>query len=639
MREFIEIALGGIVQGSVFALVALGFALVFRVTGAVNLAQGAFVVFGALTLYSLQQVVNLPLPLAFLGSLVISMIVGTIIAWLVFQPALRKLPASGIVLLTGGLLTFFEGLMLLVWGSQPYQLQPWSGFAPLDINGIHVPTQAFWDFGVTAIIVVAMWYVLQRTMVGKALRACAENPAAAALMGIDVQRMTVISYAMAATIGAISGMVIGPVVSLEFDGGSFFTTSGFISVALGGFGSFIGALVGGLGLGLIEQLAAGYVSSLFSNTLALFLLLIVLIWRPNGLLGGVGLRRRIDVREAQIHAYREPLRITLKGAVIGGIIAVAVLAVIPFFLSSAGILSSIVITGILFIAALGLDVLMGFGGQVSLGHAAFLALGAYSAAICTTRYNLPPLVGILVGLVISLICATFVSLVTVRLRGHYLALATLAFGLLVDSIAVGDTGLSGGPSGIAGIPHFAIGSWSLDTQQANYYLVWSIVIVGVILLANLMRSDFGRALRAIRTDQTAARALGINVPRYKLMAFLIAASFASIAGSLYAYYFQFISPEMVSTNRSFEIITALVVGGEGSLVGPVIGVTILTLLPTVFQPLANYKTLAEGIILVVALLYLPSGIFGGILAAFRKKSRPIQSSAAPIGVGVEGAKQ
>jgi branched-chain amino acid transport system permease protein len=154
-----------------------------------------------------------------------------------------------------------------------------------------------------------------------------------------------------------------------------------------------------------------------------------------------------------------------------------------------------------------------------------------------------------------------------------------------------------------------------------------------------MRSDFGRALRAIRTDQTAARALGINVPRYKLMAFLIAASFASIAGSLYAYYFQFISPEMVSTNRSFEIITALVVGGEGSLVGPVIGVAILTLLPTVFQPLANFKTLAEGLILVVALLYLPSGIFGGVLSAFRGKPKRIETGATPIGVEVEGAKQ
>ncbi len=633
MREAIEIALGGILQGSVFALVALGFALVYRVTGAINLAQGAFVVFGALTLYSFQETFHFPLPIAFIASLIVSLLVGLLLGGFIFRPALRKLPMGGMVLLTGGLLTFFEGVMLLVWGSQPYQLQPWSGFAPVNISGIHIPTQGFWDFGVTAIIIVGMWYVLQKTTIGKALRACSENPAAAALMGIDVPRMTVLSFAVAAAIGCVSGMVIGPVVSLEFDGGGFFTSSGFISVAIGGFGSFVGALIGGLSLGTIEQLAAGYVSSLFSTTLALGLLLIVLIWKPTGLLGS-GSQRRVDVRDASVHAYRPAVRLSRKGAIVGGIVALGVLAVLPFFLNTGGILSSIVITGILFFAILGLDILMGYGGQVSLGHAAFLALGAYSAAIMTTRYGQAPIVGILVGLVVALICATVVSFVTVKLRGHYMALATLAFGLLVDSVAVGATGLSGGPSGIAGIPHFSMFGYTLDTQVANYYLVWGLVVVGVIVLSCLVRSDFGRALRAIRTDQTAARALGINVPRYKLMAFLISAGFASVAGSLYAYYFQFISPEMVSTQRSFEMVTMLVVGGEATLVGPVIGAVILTLLPTVFQPLANFKTLAEGMILVGALLYLPSGIFGGILAAIQKKGdRPVQAPP----VQIEGA--
>jgi branched-chain amino acid transport system permease protein len=625
LREAIEIALGGILQGSVFALVALGFALVYRVTGAINLAQGAFVVFGALTLYSFQQTFNFPLPLAFLASLGVSLIVGLILGAFVFQPALRKLPMGGMILLTGGLLTFFEGLMLIVWGSQPYQLQPWSGFAPVNIGGIHIPTQGFWDFGVTAIIIVVMWYILQKTTIGKALRACSENPAAAALMGIDVPRMTVLSFAVAAAIGCVSGMVIGPVVSLEFDGGGFFTTSGFISVAIGGFGSFVGALIGGLGLGTVEQLAAGYVSSLFSTTLALALLLIVLIWKPTGLLGS-GTRRRIDVREASVHAFREAVRLSKRGAIIGGIVALVVIAILPFFLQTGGILSSIVITGILFFALLGLDILMGYGGQVNLGHAAFLALGAYSAAIMTTRYGQSPIVGILVGLAVSLTCAAILSSITVKLRGHYMALATLAFGLLVDSIAVGATNLSGGPSGIAGIPHFSLFGYTLDSQIANYYMIWGLVVIGVIVLANLVRSDFGRALRAMRVDPVAARALGINVPKYKLMAFLIAASFASVAGSLYAYYFQFISPEMVSTNRSFELVTMLVVGGEATLVGPVIGAVILTLLPTVFQPLANFKTLAEGVILVSALLYLPSGIFGGILAALqRKRIQPIET--------------
>jgi branched-chain amino acid transport system permease protein len=151
----------------------------------------------------------------------------------------------------------------------------------------------------------------------------------------------------------------------------------------------------------------------------------------------------------------------------------------------------------------------------------------------------------------------------------------------------------------------------------------------LLVLANAMRSDFGRTLRAIRTDQTAALALGIDVPRYKLYAFLIGAAFASIAGSLLAFDFQFLSPDMVSTNQSFLIVTMLVIGGEGTLIGPVIGVILLTLLPTAFQFLANYKTLASGILLVVAMLYLPSGLYGGFTSLVRRFTGGPRKSGTP----------
>jgi branched-chain amino acid transport system permease protein len=229
------------------------------------------------------------------------------------------------------------------------------------------------------------------------------------------------------------------------------------------------------------------------------------------------------------------------------------------------------------------------------------------------RLQWPPIAGVFVGLAISLACATVLSMVTVKLRGHYMALATLAFGLLVDTLTVGDSALTGGPSGLTGIPNFSLGSFTFAGPVANYYLVWGVVIVSFLLLTNAMRSDFGRTLRSIRTDQTAALALGVDVPRYKLYAFLIGAAFASLAGSLYAFDFQFLSPDMVSTQQSFLIVTMLVIGGEATLAGPVIGVILLTLLPTAFQFLANYKTLASGILLVGALLYLPSGLYGGFV--------------------------
>jgi branched-chain amino acid transport system permease protein len=247
-----------------------------------------------------------------------------------------------------------------------------------------------------------------------------------------------------------------------------------------------------------------------------------------------------------------------------------------------------------------------------------MAIGGYGAAYVSAKMGWPPLVGLLVGLVISLIAAWLLSIITVRLRGHYMALATMAFGLLIDSLTTGMSGITGGPSGFSGIPHLSIGSWSLDTTLANYYFVWGLAIVSVVLLRNALRSDFGRALRAIRADPIAARALGIDVPRYKLIAFLIAAGFASVAGSLYAYFFQFLSPEMVGINQSFALITMLVVSGEGTLAGTVVGVFLLTMLPIAFQGLATYKTLASGALLVVALLFLPSGISGAVVRGLRK---------------------
>ncbi len=569
-----------------------------------------------------------PLPIAFIASLAVTTLIGTLLAQFVLEPALRKLPTAGMVILTAGLLTFFEGAILLCWGSQPYQLEPFSGSRPYEVFGLRFPTQSPWDAGATILIVFALWYVLQKTTVGKALRAVSENPAAAALMGINVKRMTILSYAVASGIGGIAGMVIGPIVSLQFDGGGIFTNAGFISVTIGGVASFFGAVVGGLGLGLIEQGAAGYISSLFSTTIALVLLLAMLILRPTGIIAG-RIRRREDVRDvSHIQSGVSTKLNPVQGRVLAGIMLVLLL-VAPVLLNATGgggLLSSLVIAGIFYIALLGLDVILGYCGQVSLGHAAFMAMGGYTAAISCVKFGLPPIVGVLLGLVVSLLCATVLSMVTVRLRGHYMALATLSFGLLIDTLTVGLSDWTGGPSGMTGIPNFSIGGYTFTGPVANYYLVWGVVIVGLIVLGNAMRSDFGRVLRSIRTDQTAALALGVDVPRYKLYAFLIGAAFASIAGSLLAFDFQFLSPDMVSTQQSFLIITMLVIGGEGTLVGPVIGVVLLTLLPTAFQFLANYKTLASGVLLVTAMLYFPSGLYGGFTSLIRRftggSSRP-----------------
>jgi branched-chain amino acid transport system permease protein len=617
MGHAAQIVIGGLVQGSVFAVIALGLSLIYRVTGIVNLAQGAFCILGALSLYTIEESWGWPAPLAIPAALVATTLFGAALGAATFVPALRRLPNSGMLMLTAGLLTFSEGLALVLWGSQPYATRPFSGERPVDVLGVLVPTQGLWIISISAMIALITWYLLAHTASGRALIACAENPMAARLMGVDVARLILASFALTALIGALGGIAVAPVMSFQFDTGRFFTNAGFIAVAIGGTGSLAGAVAGGLFLGVAEQLAAGYVSSLFANGLALALLLATLVWRPQGLLAP-SLLRREDVREAQ-RVHRDVLRLGNRSALAGGLSTLLVLAMLPALVGEGGLLSSLAITMILFIAVLGLDVLMGYAGQVSLGQAAFMAIGGYSSAILATSYGLSPLIGTLIGVALSLLCALLLSAVTMRLRGAYLALATLAFGLLVDSLTIGLGDLTGGPSGLVGIPSFSVGPLAFDTPRSMYYLVLALAAVMVAALAGGMRSSFGRALQAIRTDQTAAAALGIDVGRHKMAAFAISAVLASVAGSLYAFEFHFLSPEMVGTPRSFELIAMLVLGGEGSLIGGLLGAALITLLPTLFQPLAAYKILAEGVILVLAFQYLPEGLLGVSMRAVARR--------------------
>lgn len=608
MSAFLQIIIGGLSQGGVFAAVALGFSLVYRVTGVVNLSQGAFCVLGAMGMYYFEVAFGWPAVAAAAATIVSVVLLGLIVGATTFVPAVARLPVSSTLVLTAGLLTFFEGFVLIVWGNQPYALPPFSGEAPVTIGSLRLPTQSLWLAGGIAVMIVGLWFLLYRTPLGRALQASAENAMAARLMGIDTNRMMLLSFGLAAAIGATSGLLVAPITSLQFDSGSFFTTSGFVAVAIGGLGSFAGSIAGGLMLGVAEQLAAYYVSSLFANTLALILLLAMLLWRPSGLFAG-GPRGRVDVRtDASVH--RAVIRLPDRRAIALGLFLLVGLGAMPLMPLPNGVLASLVIAMILFISVLGLDVLMGWAGQVSLGQAAFMAIGGYTAAVLATNYDWPPLAGVVAGILLSVVCALLLSLVTGRLRGHYLALATLAFGLLVDSLTVGLIDVTGGPSGLVGIPSFGVGGFDFDTPERMYWLALGLAAILIVMLEGGMRSQFGRALQAVRTDQLAAAALGVNVGAVKIAALCIASALASLSGSLYAFNFHFLSPEMVATPRSFEMIAMLVLGGEGTLVGGLFGALVLTLLPTLVQSLASWKTMFEGALLVASFLYLPEGLFG-----------------------------
>ncbi|MCW2684854.1 MAG: branched-chain amino acid transport system / permease component family protein [Blastococcus sp.] len=612
MTQFVNVAIGGLMAGAILALVALGLTLVFRLTRIVNLAQGAIVVVGALVFNSLWKVV--PLVVALLGAVLVGAICGLLLERLAIRPAVGKLSEGSLFIVTAGALAAIQGISLLIWGSQPYSLPSFSPTRSWVIGDIRIPTQALWIFLALAVTVGATWIFFTRTTVGIAVRATAEKPDTAAVMGINVSLFRAAAFAVASAVSALAGAVAGPVYSLAFDSGGALTNSGFIAVVLGGLGSVVGGIVGGLAVGLVQQFAAGYVPDISSNTVVLVVLLAVMVLRPQGLLG---------VRQGRADTVANPPLVTRaagrlgpRTALITGIALVALVLVLPLGVDSS-VLSALVITGVLAIAVLGLDVVMGFAGQISLGHAAFMALGAYTTAVLTTRvgWSLWPAIG--AGMVVAALAALLLAMVTVRLSGLYLAMGTLAFGLLIDSLAIGLVSVTGGSAGIAGIPPVTLFGLTLDTGERFYYFVWGLVGVLVFLLWNVANSDFGRTLRSVKADQAAARSIGVRVTRYKVYAFVIGAVLAGLAGGLYASYLQYLSPDVMGIHLSFALVTMLIVGGEATLIGGLVGAALITLLPTQIQALSTYSSLFEGLLLIVILLFLPEGLWGGFVEGLR----------------------
>ena len=260
----------------------------------------------------------------------------------------------------------------------------------------------------------------------------------------------------------------------------------------------------------------------------------------------------------------------------------------------------------------GLTMLMGYAGQVSLGHAAFYGLGAYTSGILTSQYGLSPVLGLLVAQVVVFLAALLIGLPSLRLKGHYLAMATLGFGIIVHVIFKETISLTGGPSGLVGIPPFSILGKTLLSSKEYFYFIWGITLFVLLISLHLVHSPFGRALLALHDSEPATLSLGYDTGRLKLIVFLISAAFAGLAGSLYAHFAMFISPTSFTFLHSVKFVTMVVIGGVASLWGALVGAAVLSILPEVLTVFEDYDVLIFGTILVVIMIFLPEGLLKGL---------------------------
>lgn len=296
----------------------------------------------------------------------------------------------------------------------------------------------------------------------------------------------------------------------------------------------------------------------------------------------------------------------------------ASILIIGFMVDNPYYLQLLAVIGIHTLLALGLNMLMGYAGQISLGHAAFYGIGAYTSGVLSVHWGWSPWAALPVALLLAALVAFVVGIPTLRLSGYYLGMGTLGFGMIVHVLFREWSSFTGGASGLVGIPSLTLGSIDLGTGRNGFWVVWLLVLVNFILCERLVNSRIGRALRAIHDSERAAGAVGVDTARLKVMVFMLSAVIASLAGFLYAHMMTFISPGSFGFMVSIRIVTMVVIGGMASIWGALLGAGLLTMLPEWLHVFSDYEMVVYGLILMVVMIFLPQGLTRGVVDLYER---------------------
>jgi branched-chain amino acid transport system permease protein len=308
----------------------------------------------------------------------------------------------------------------------------------------------------------------------------------------------------------------------------------------------------------------------------------------------------------------------MKKSVYNGLyLVVAILLVLPFVLPNSFYLDLVIRMAINAMIVLGLNLLIGFAGQISLGHAGFLGIGAYASAVLPTHFGWHPLAAMVAGAVATGILAALVARPIFKLKGNYLAMATLGLGIIINITLRNEAQWTGGPDGMP-VPAMGLFGFELSNDKQWYWVVAILLSITVWASLNLIDSPFGRALRALHGSEVASQVVGVDIVRYKVAIFVLSAVFASLMGSVTAHYVGFVSPNFADFFHSIELVTMVVIGGMASVYGSLVGAVLLTALPQALATFEGWETVVFGAILMLSMIFLPKGLVPTLAAKFGK---------------------
>jgi branched-chain amino acid transport system permease protein len=299
----------------------------------------------------------------------------------------------------------------------------------------------------------------------------------------------------------------------------------------------------------------------------------------------------------------------------GWMVLALVLAALPLALPNAYYYDVAIRIAINACVAIGLNLLIGYTGQISLGHAGFFGIGAYASAILTGRFGWPPAAALLAGVVATGLLAFLVARPILKLKGHYLAMATLGLGMILNIVFTNEAAWTGGPDGMP-VSAFSVLGWEIGGERAWYWVMAGLLLVVTWLALNLINAPAGRALQAIHGSEIAARAVGVDAAAFKVRVFVLSAVLASALGSLSAHYVGFVTPGVAGFFHSIELVTMVVVGGMASVFGSILGAAILTMLPQLLSTFEGWETVVFGLILMLTMIFLPKGLVPSLRLRF-----------------------
>lgn len=282
--DFLQFLFMGLQRGSIYALVGMGYNIIYNSTGVINFAQGEFVVFGGLMMVTLTMTANLSIPLAFLLTVLFVTLIGVLMERFTIKPV-KNPNVLRLIIITIAVSILLKGMAMCFWGKGSHYMRHFTGSDPIEVFGATLLPQTLWIIGILAVVVIGFVLFFNHTMIGKSMRACAINRDAARLAGINDRNMVMLSFALSAGIGAIAGIIITPIIQMDYTRGALLGLKGFGAAVVGGLGNSFGAVAAGMLFGIMEAMAAGYISSHYMDAVALLILLIVLFIRPSGLFG------------------------------------------------------------------------------------------------------------------------------------------------------------------------------------------------------------------------------------------------------------------------------------------------------------------------------------------------------------------